>query len=244
MGRDIVVRVLGPVRLRAADGWQVPASPQLRLVLGLMALRIGQVVPVAELDRRHLGGRAAPVGAGQPAGPDDPAAAAAQAASWCFADPLRRRVPARIRPGPGRRGALPVAGPRGPRGGRGRRHPAVRCRAGALERPGAGRRTGHRAGHGDPARARRGTPLHAAGPPGVHARLRPGTGGGRRAARGAGPSSAERAPGRDADGYLVPVGPAGRGARRVPADPRPSRGRTGRRARGRAPAPASAHPRR
>ena len=49
MGRDIVVRVLGPVRLRAADGWQVPASPQLRLVLGLMALRIGQVVPVAEL---------------------------------------------------------------------------------------------------------------------------------------------------------------------------------------------------
>ena len=49
MGRDIVVRVLGPVRLRAGESWQVPASPQLRLVLGLMALRIGQVVPVAEL---------------------------------------------------------------------------------------------------------------------------------------------------------------------------------------------------
>ena len=49
MGRDIVVRVLGPVRLRAGDRWQVPASPQLRLVLGLMALRIGQVVTVAEL---------------------------------------------------------------------------------------------------------------------------------------------------------------------------------------------------
>ena len=49
MGRDVVVRVLGPVRLRAGDRWQVPASPQLRLVLGLMALRIGQVVPVAEL---------------------------------------------------------------------------------------------------------------------------------------------------------------------------------------------------
>ena len=49
MGREIVVRVLGPVRLRAVDRWQVPASPQLRLVLGLMALRIGQVVPVAEL---------------------------------------------------------------------------------------------------------------------------------------------------------------------------------------------------
>jgi len=49
VGRDIVVRVLGPVRLRAGESWQVPASPQLRLVLGLMALRIGQVVPVAEL---------------------------------------------------------------------------------------------------------------------------------------------------------------------------------------------------
>jgi DNA-binding SARP family transcriptional activator/tetratricopeptide (TPR) repeat protein len=49
VGREIVVRVLGPVRLRAGDGWRVPASPQQRLVLGLMALRIGQVVPVAEL---------------------------------------------------------------------------------------------------------------------------------------------------------------------------------------------------
>ena len=49
MGRDIVVRLLGPVRLRAGDTWQVPASPQLRLILGLMVLRIGQVVPVAEL---------------------------------------------------------------------------------------------------------------------------------------------------------------------------------------------------
>jgi DNA-binding SARP family transcriptional activator/tetratricopeptide (TPR) repeat protein len=49
VGRDIVVRVLGPVRLRAGESWQVPPSPQLRLVLGLMALRIGQVVPVAEL---------------------------------------------------------------------------------------------------------------------------------------------------------------------------------------------------
>ena len=49
MGHNSVVRVLGPVRLRAGEGWQVPASPQLRLVLGLMALRIGQVVPVAEL---------------------------------------------------------------------------------------------------------------------------------------------------------------------------------------------------
>ena len=49
MGRNVVVRVLGPVRLRAGENWLVPASPQLRLVMGLMALRIGQVVPVAEL---------------------------------------------------------------------------------------------------------------------------------------------------------------------------------------------------
>ena len=49
MGHNSVVRVLGPVRLRAGEGWLVPASPQLRLVMGLMALRIGQVVPVAEL---------------------------------------------------------------------------------------------------------------------------------------------------------------------------------------------------
>jgi DNA-binding SARP family transcriptional activator len=49
MRRDVVVRVLGPVRLRAGDACLVPASPQLRLVIGLMALRLGQVVPVAEL---------------------------------------------------------------------------------------------------------------------------------------------------------------------------------------------------
>ena len=49
MGHNSVVRVLGPVRLRAGESWLVPASPQLRLVMGLMALRIGQVVPVAEL---------------------------------------------------------------------------------------------------------------------------------------------------------------------------------------------------
>jgi len=49
VGRNVVVRVLGPVRLRAGENWLVPASPQLRLVMGLMALRIGQVVPVAEL---------------------------------------------------------------------------------------------------------------------------------------------------------------------------------------------------
>src|SRR5215467_5405359 len=47
--RDIVMRVLGPVRLLVDDTWVVPATPQLRLVLGLMALRIGHVVPVEEL---------------------------------------------------------------------------------------------------------------------------------------------------------------------------------------------------
>ena len=49
MRRDIVMRVLGPVRLLVDDTWVVPAAPQLRLVTGLMALRIGQVVPVEEL---------------------------------------------------------------------------------------------------------------------------------------------------------------------------------------------------
>src|SRR5262252_8839866 len=43
------MRVLGPVRLLVDDTWVVPATPQLRLVLGLMALRIGHVVPVEEL---------------------------------------------------------------------------------------------------------------------------------------------------------------------------------------------------
>jgi DNA-binding SARP family transcriptional activator/tetratricopeptide (TPR) repeat protein len=47
--RDIVMRVLGPVRLLVDDTWVVPATPQLRLVMALMALRIGQVVPVEEL---------------------------------------------------------------------------------------------------------------------------------------------------------------------------------------------------
>jgi DNA-binding SARP family transcriptional activator/Tfp pilus assembly protein PilF len=49
MGRDIVLRVLGPVRLRAGGAWLAPATPQLRLVAGLMALRIEQVVPMDEL---------------------------------------------------------------------------------------------------------------------------------------------------------------------------------------------------
>ena len=43
------MRVLGPVRLLVDDAWVVPATPQLRLVMGLMSLRIGQVVPVEEL---------------------------------------------------------------------------------------------------------------------------------------------------------------------------------------------------
>ena len=49
MGREMVLRVLGPVRVRAGGAWLAPATPQLRLVAGLMALRIGQVVPVDEL---------------------------------------------------------------------------------------------------------------------------------------------------------------------------------------------------
>ena len=49
MGREIVLRVLGPVRVRCGGAWLAPATPQLRLVAGLMALRVGQVVPVDEL---------------------------------------------------------------------------------------------------------------------------------------------------------------------------------------------------
>jgi DNA-binding SARP family transcriptional activator/Tfp pilus assembly protein PilF len=49
MGREMVLRVLGPVRIRAGGAWLTPATPQLRLVAGLMALRIDQVVPVDEL---------------------------------------------------------------------------------------------------------------------------------------------------------------------------------------------------
>ena len=48
MNRDVGVRVLGPVEVRAAGG-SVTAPPQQRLLLALLALRSGQVIPVGEL---------------------------------------------------------------------------------------------------------------------------------------------------------------------------------------------------
>lgn len=45
----IVLSVLGPVGVRAGGAWLAPRTPQQRLVLGLLAVRAGQVVPVPEL---------------------------------------------------------------------------------------------------------------------------------------------------------------------------------------------------
>jgi DNA-binding SARP family transcriptional activator len=45
----IVLSVLGPVGVRAEGAWLAPRTPQQRLVLGLLAVRAGQVVPVPEL---------------------------------------------------------------------------------------------------------------------------------------------------------------------------------------------------
>ena len=45
---DIDIRVLGPVQARATGGWQT-AAPQQRLLLALLALHVGQVIPVREL---------------------------------------------------------------------------------------------------------------------------------------------------------------------------------------------------
>jgi DNA-binding SARP family transcriptional activator len=45
---DIVLRVLGPVAVRAQDGWQ-GGPPQQRLILAVLALQAGQVVPAHEL---------------------------------------------------------------------------------------------------------------------------------------------------------------------------------------------------
>src|ERR1700728_2355153 len=49
MEDDIVLRVLGPVEILAADARPPSQPPQQRLVLGMLALRTGQPVPVAEL---------------------------------------------------------------------------------------------------------------------------------------------------------------------------------------------------
>jgi DNA-binding SARP family transcriptional activator len=49
MDDDIVLRVLGPVEVLAAGARSPSQPPQQRLVLGMLALRAGQPVPVAEL---------------------------------------------------------------------------------------------------------------------------------------------------------------------------------------------------
>lgn len=49
MGQEIALRVLGPVLVRADRTWLSPATGQLRLLAGLLALRAGHVVPVDEL---------------------------------------------------------------------------------------------------------------------------------------------------------------------------------------------------
>jgi DNA-binding SARP family transcriptional activator/tetratricopeptide (TPR) repeat protein len=49
MEDDIVLRVLGPVEIMAAGARPPSQPPQQRLVLGMLALRAGQPVPVAEL---------------------------------------------------------------------------------------------------------------------------------------------------------------------------------------------------
>jgi DNA-binding SARP family transcriptional activator len=48
MTRDIGIRVLGPVQVRANGGW-LSASPQQRLLLALLVLQAGHVIPVADL---------------------------------------------------------------------------------------------------------------------------------------------------------------------------------------------------
>ncbi len=47
--RDVVLRILGPVRIRIGDGWSTPGPAQLRLLVGLLAWQDGRVVPVEEL---------------------------------------------------------------------------------------------------------------------------------------------------------------------------------------------------
>src|SRR5262249_43067878 len=43
------LRVLGPVQVRDGAAWRRPPGPQLRLMLGCLALSAGQVVPVEDL---------------------------------------------------------------------------------------------------------------------------------------------------------------------------------------------------
>jgi DNA-binding SARP family transcriptional activator len=49
MDDGIALRLLGPVTLRAGQGWVSPRSSQLRLMLAVLALNARQVVPVPEL---------------------------------------------------------------------------------------------------------------------------------------------------------------------------------------------------
>jgi DNA-binding SARP family transcriptional activator len=49
MEDDIALRVLGPVEIPAAGARAPSQPPQQRLLLGMLALRAGQPVPVAEL---------------------------------------------------------------------------------------------------------------------------------------------------------------------------------------------------
>ncbi len=48
MRDDVVIRVLGPVEVRVADGW-LTGPPQQRLILAVLALQAGHLVPVSEL---------------------------------------------------------------------------------------------------------------------------------------------------------------------------------------------------
>ena len=49
MGDEIAIRLLGPVQAWSADRWVRPGPPQQCLVLGVLALRDGQVVPGGQL---------------------------------------------------------------------------------------------------------------------------------------------------------------------------------------------------
>ena len=49
MVNAVALRVLGPVEVLVSGAWSAPEKPQQRLVMALLALRAGQVVPVAEL---------------------------------------------------------------------------------------------------------------------------------------------------------------------------------------------------
>ena len=49
MGDEIAIRLLGPVQAWSADRWVRPGPPQQCLVLGVLALRAGQVVPGGQL---------------------------------------------------------------------------------------------------------------------------------------------------------------------------------------------------